>query len=220
MCGFRRSVILKQGDIMQLCHVAFFSSLAFLNYAEAQTKASPSASEVARSVAPAQKATGFIALEVKRPKDSGNGWEPINPGSILPSGTKFSLTFEVSAPVFLYIAQRPNAAPLSWILPQAQQEPLSVDPGRLAHFPAAGTWLSLDKRTGPETLFVVATTKKRTRDELAALLEQQPAEVAVDPREPPPLVTERRRGLKGRHVVRVSMPPDGIAILRFGYQHR
>lgn len=171
------------------------------------------------NVASPAAAISTIALEVKTVDAGASSWRTVSPGSRMNSGSEFSISVEVGHPVFLYVAQRDAANAITWLSPQGPETPLQASPNQLAQFPTSpGQWFRLDQNKGAETLFIAASAQRSNLELLTTTLRAQPA--AAVRRDPPPLVTQNKRGLFGEHVVRTALPAEGIAILRFDYLHQ
>lgn len=177
-------------------------------------------SSVAAALQGPTRGAATVAMEVKWLPQDAASWQVLGPGGTLPSGARFTVRVELPSPMYLYVAQRGGDGALSWLSPNegAPESPASA--AEVTQLPdGAGRWFSLDNKTGRETLFVIAAAQVQPRTELTRRLQAEPPTAEVIRRDPPPLVTQDKRGLQGMHVVRVGVSAQGSSLLRLDYQH-
>lgn len=185
--------------------------------------AAPSAlgppSETSASRASSQRnSTASVAMAIKTLEPEASAFRYLAPGAPMPSGSEFLVQVETTGAVYVYVAQQAGGK-LAWLWPQGPEPALQIQPNQVAQLPPeSGRWFKLDRSPGAESLLLFASVAPRSPAELEATL-NAPAG-ATKLREPPPLVPENKRGLVGEHVLRRALPADGLAILRFDYQHR
>lgn len=161
-----------------------------------------------------------VAMEVKWLPQNAVAWQVLPPDGTMPSGARFTVRVELPSPTYLYLAQRGEDGSLHWLAPNEGVPETPASSAEVAQLPdGEGRWFSLDNKPGRETLFVIAAAQTQSRLDLARRLNAEPAAAEVIRRDPPPLVTQDKRGLQGMHVVRVGVSPQGVTLLRLDYRH-
>lgn len=171
-------------------------------------------------------AEAVVALQIKSPTGTGTGWRTLAPGDTLHSGERFGLRIEVTAPVYLHVAQRSTGGQAVTLWPAAGAQAALASPGRVTQLPATdGGWFQLDEQPGEEDIYVVASRAPVTQKEIQRAIDGAPR----DRGDPPPTADGKNkrdanepvpRGYdQARRALVKPLDEAGLAVLRFWIRH-
>lgn len=183
---------------MRSCSVALLCLLSACLHAGSTKSSSPAVD------------AGSVKIQIKAAYQSQ--WEELPPYSVIPSGAKIDLAVESSHPVHLYVGLWTAKDALTLLSPLEQDPPIIAPKQTIVHLPGPGLWYQLDGNPGKEVLYVVASRQPLSADRVKHILS---AGSLFDEREPPPTVSDKKRG----PWLQTVLPVDEPAVLRFPYRH-
>ncbi|MBN2498862.1 MAG: DUF4384 domain-containing protein [Deltaproteobacteria bacterium] len=104
----------------------------------------------------------------------------LKPGEHLRSGDGLRVLIEVEREAYVYLVYRDAAGAQQLLFPgSGLGQDNRLDAGKLLSIPAEGQWLELDRRTGTETLIVLAS-REPIEEPVSACLDLAPGELLQD----------------------------------------
>jgi hypothetical protein len=97
----------------------------------------------------------------------------VQPGDVMHSGDRFALNLKVDRPAYVYVlyAYGGSKKPADQLFPETGHRQLQ--PGVEVRVPGPSDWVVLDKDTGEENLFVIASRSKMALDELRKRVDEE-----------------------------------------------
>jgi len=167
------------------------------------------------------------AMRVLVRKIEQAGAQPVSNGAVLKRGDKLVLAVDVvverTEAIHLYVAQKDATGTFQLLLPEPGMAAPSILPDQEIELPSATTWIELDDKKGPESLYVVGSMKPLAETGVLSFLQTGVVEMTRDP--PPEPLTSGNRGIRfqnrgEREAVRQGLfQTSGIAVVEFSYQH-